>query len=243
MPTSTGAYRKFGQNHLATPIVNIDKEQLRNHLANFFFPKDCCTTHAFVPEGKCWNWRVISCISSNNNLGVPLICKRRSLQATATIGTTAYARIKLVKILKGDFCIPRQRWSMDRLLASYTPKRSNAPYSLLSIQNICVSDNDERNRQENWLLAWYFDEEGPWLDDQIPLSKRDWKALWPRNTVSLKNTLVRAGYQKQALPWRNRSAPSRKHHWRSSKECPSFKQHDYDSRTFYSTGFFNVFNA
>lgn len=47
----------------------------------------------------------------------PSSCKRRSLQATATIGTTAHARIKLIKILKGNLCIPRQRWSLNRLLA------------------------------------------------------------------------------------------------------------------------------
>ena len=48
----------------------------------------------------------------------PRSCKRRSLQAIATIGTTAHARIKLIKILKGNLYIPHQQWSLDRLLVT-----------------------------------------------------------------------------------------------------------------------------
>lgn len=60
-----------------------------------------------------------------DDINQPRSCKRQSLQATATIGTTAHAKKKLVKILKGDLCIPRQRWGLDRLLATLVIPRKD----------------------------------------------------------------------------------------------------------------------
>ena len=53
-----------------------------------------------------------------NNIDQPGSYKRQSLQATAMIGTTTHAKKKLIKILKGNLCIPFQQWGLDKLLAT-----------------------------------------------------------------------------------------------------------------------------
>lgn len=46
----------------------------------------------------------------------------KSLVATSS---TSYAREKLIRILNGDILIPKQRWGMDRILASLTYHRKD----------------------------------------------------------------------------------------------------------------------
>lgn len=45
-------------------------------------------------------------------------CKRQSFEVTSTNGTTLYATIKLVKILKSDPCISCQQWRLNKLLVT-----------------------------------------------------------------------------------------------------------------------------
>lgn len=64
-----------------------------------------------------------SCLKSNDeedHMDIdnyqPTIRQCRSIWVPAAISSTIHAKQKLVQILRGDICIPRQRWGLDKIL-------------------------------------------------------------------------------------------------------------------------------
>lgn len=55
----------------------------------------------------------------------PKTCQRRSIRAPAAISSTTHAKQKLVRILRGNICIPRQRWGLDKILKTLVIHRKD----------------------------------------------------------------------------------------------------------------------
>lgn len=73
-----------------------------------------------------------SCLESNDeedHIDIdnhqPTTRQRQSIRASAAISSTTHAKQKLVRILRGDIYIPRQRWELDKILKTLVIHRKD----------------------------------------------------------------------------------------------------------------------